>query len=304
MSLIRYVLPLTCFTVLSLLTHCRTKPSSPTISYPSPLPDSMALPFMPGIVSGDSLDFNAAFSPNGQSFYFTRRLHGKWTMLVTRYNGTQWSAPVPASFTDTLYAEADPAFAPDGSVYFISNRPRNATDTLKDYDIWCRRPLPNGDWSEPENVTAINSDSTEYYISFAANGNLYFASDRPGGQGGLDIYVSKLINGEYTKPENLGPAINAAGTEHDPCISPQEDYLVFTAAERTDTLGQADLYGSRRIGGNWCASFNLGPRVNTPTYEYCSYFLPDGQYLFFSSNYDVKWIKAAVVLEDINRNCK
>jgi Tol biopolymer transport system component len=224
-------------------------------------------------------------------------------MLVSHYDGSKWSASEPAPFADTAYAEADAAFAPDGSVYFISNRPRNAADTLRDYDIWRMHPL-NGGWSEPENVAVINSDSTEYYISFAENGNLYFASFRAGGYGSGDIYVSKLVNGEYTTPVNLGPAINAAGTEHDPCISPKEDYLVFTAAERKDTIGEADLYGSKLVAGKWCPSVNLGKRVNTPTYEYCSYFSQDGQYLFFSSDFDVKWVKAKYVLADIDRKCR
>lgn len=303
MSFLRNTITLACLTPTFLFSSCNTKPSTSSIAYPSPLPDSVALPFLPGIVCSDSLDFNAAFSPDRQSYYFTRRLK-KWVPLVSRYDGMKWTAPVPVSFMDTQYAEADITFAPDGSVYFISNRPRNAADTLPDYDIWRKRLLANGGWSDPENVAAVNSDSTEYYISFAGNGNLYFASFRAGGYGSGDIYVSKLVNGEYTAPENLGPAINSAGTEHDPAITVNEDFLVFTAAERKDTIGEADLYGSKRVAGNWCTSFNLGSRVNTPTYEYCSYFSPDGQYFFFSSDYEVKWIKAAYILGDINRFCK
>ncbi|NII28879.1 Xaa-Pro aminopeptidase [Pseudoflavitalea sp. X16] len=303
MSLIRCLLSGAFLLVISLSIHCRTKPSL-NIPYPLPAPDSVAVAFLPGIVSMDSLDFNAAFAADGQTFYFSRSIRGKWVMLETRYDGQHWSKPAPAPFTDTLYSEADPAFAPDGSVYFISNRPRHAADTLRGFDIWRRRLLANGSWGELENVKAVNTGSTEYYVSFAANGNLYFASDRPGGQGGLDLYMSKWTNGQYTTPVNLGPAINSPGTEHDPCISPQEDYLVFTAGERVDTLGQADLYGSKKVNGNWCTSFNLGARVNTPTYEYCSSFSPDGRYLFFSSDYDVKWIKAAYVMEDIDRRCR
>lgn len=290
--------------MLTLFARCAQQSAAPAIAYPSPLPDSTALPFMPGIVCSDSLDFNAAFSPDRQSFYFTRRLK-KWVMLVTRYDGSAWSTPVPVPFIDTLYAEADATFGPDGAVYFISNRPRHAADTVPDYDIWRRRPLNNGGWSEPENVAAVNSDSAEYYISFAANGNLYFASFRAGGIGEGDIYVSRWANGQYTTPENLGPAVNSPLTEHDPCIAPREDYLVFTAADRKDGLGEADLYGTKRsTGQNWCTAVNLGRRVNTPTYEYCSYFSPDGQYFFFSSSYDVKWVKTSYIIDDINRLCK
>jgi hypothetical protein len=304
MNRLHTIKTLACLAGIALLTNCSPMPSAPAIAYPSPTPDSIALPYMPGIVCSDSLDFNAAFSPDKQSFYFTRRLK-KWVMMEMHYDGMKWSAPVPAPFADTAYAEADATFGPDGAVYFISNRPRKAGDAPADYDIWRRRWLANGGWSEPENVAAINSDSTEYYISFAGNGNLYFASFRTGGFGEGDIYVSKLVNGQYTKPENLGPAINSPLTEHDPCISSKEDYLVFTAADRKEGFGEADLYGSTNIGGHgWCKAANLGKRVNTPTYEYCSYFSPDGQYLFFSSEYQVKWVKASFVLDDIKRLCK
>ncbi|WP_162915545.1 TolB family protein [Paraflavitalea soli] len=303
MYFLRTTAALACLTVIGLFSRCSPMPSGPVIAYPSPAPDTAALPFMPGIVCSDSLDFNAAFSPDLQSFYFTRRLK-KWVMLVTHYDGTKWTEPVRAPFADTRYAEADATFGPDGAVYFISNRPKRAGDSSGDYDIWRKRPLANGSWSEAENVTAINSDSTEYYISFAANGNLYFASFRRGGMGEGDIYVSKWVNGQYTKPENLGPAINSPLTEHDPCVSPQEDYLVFTAADRKEGFGEADLYGAKRTGQKWCTAMNLGSRVNTPTYEYCSYFSPDGQYFFFSSNFDVKWVKASAIRDDIDKLCK
>ena len=117
------------------------------------------------------------------------------------------------SFTESKYSEADPAFAPDGKLYFISNRPKDQSDTLMDYDIWFVAPLSDGRWSEPENLKSVNSDSSEFYISFSKNGNLYFSSSRKGGFGEEDIYVSRLINEQYTAPENLGAAINSKRSE-------------------------------------------------------------------------------------------
>jgi Tol biopolymer transport system component len=261
------------------------------ISYPVPQPDSIAVRFLPGIVSNDSLDFNSAFSPDGKSFYFSRSGKGKWMIYVTELQAGSWSKPRLAPFNEPRYSQADPFITLDGTLYYISNRPKTAGDTVSDYDIWRIRPRPNGSWTKPENVEAVNSDSTEYYMSLAANGNLYFASDRSGTLGSHDIYVSRYVNGNYTKPENLGPAINSGNMEHDPMIAPDEQYLIFTSADRRDSHGSGDLYYSlRNADGTWAPAQNMGARFNTDSYEYCSYLTPDGRYLFYSSDFDVKWI--------------
>ena len=85
-------------TIAILITQCGGEQRHEArISYPQPLPDSVAVPFLPGIVSCDSLDFNAAFSPDGKCFYFSRSSKGKWMIYVTKLSGGLWSKPVLAS---------------------------------------------------------------------------------------------------------------------------------------------------------------------------------------------------------------
>jgi Tol biopolymer transport system component len=260
------------------------------IAYPEPTPDSVAIPFLPGVVSKDSLDFNAAFSADGKSYYFTRSENKKLIIYASTHDGTRWTEPVPAAFTEAGYSQADPAFGPDGKLYFISNKPRHAADTLDDYDIWFVTPQDKG-WSAPQNLAAINTDSAEYYISFTDKGNLYFASARAGGYGQEDIYVSELVNGAYAQPRNLGAAINTDKSEYDPGISPAEDMIVFASSRRADSYGAADLYGAKRsTQGEWTTAMHLGKTINTDTRDYCPYFSPDGRYFFFSSERNVKWI--------------
>ena len=275
------------------------------IPYPEPLPDSLALTFLPGKVSKDGIDFNSAFSPDGKSYYFTRSENRRWTIYVITHDGAQWSEPVVAPFSKDKYSVADPAFAPDGKLYFISNRPKTAKDTLSDFDIWYVKPLADGQWSAPENLSVVNSDSAEYYISFAANGNMYLGSARVGGFGMEDIYISRYVNGQYTKPQNLGPAINSEYSEHDPCISPDEDFMVFKSESRPDGYGEADLYGTK-LGKDkrWLKGVNMGKPFNTNTYEYCAYLSPDSKYFFFSSERDVKWISADFLRGRINELVK
>jgi Tol biopolymer transport system component len=271
------------------------------IPYPQPGADSIGLRFLPGIVSMDSLDFNAAFSPDGKSFYFSRSKNRQSKIYVTHHDGVKWSEPVFASYTGSdKYAEADPVFAADGKLYFISNRPGDQYDTIPDYDIWFITPLSDGRWSQPENMKSVNTDSSEFYISFSKNGNLYFASSRVGGFGQEDIYVSKLVKGRYREPENLGPAINTEKSEYDPCISASEDVLVFASSNRDRGFGGADLYCSKLMSRKWLQALNLGATFNTKTREFCPYFSPDSKYFFYSSEGDVKWIG----IETFNKRVK
>lgn len=276
--------------LVALLMYCSTEKRSADIPYPSPLPDTVALIFLPTLVSSDSFDFNACFSPDGKSYYFTRNINGKTLIYSIRHDGAQWVAPELTSFTDTLWSQADPTFAPDGKMYFISNRPKDTADTLKDFDIWFSTTLSNGKWSPPENFKTINSDSNEYYISFTEKGNLYFGSSRQGSRGQEDIFVSRLENGGYATPENLGDAINTDKAEFDPFISSDEKLIIFASSKRDDSLGGTDLYYSKLENGNWTKAANLGKNINTETRDFCPYMSSDGKYFLFSSDGDVKWV--------------
>lgn len=275
--------------------------STSNISYPNPQPDSIAIPFLPGIVSSDSLDFNAAFSPDGKSFYFSRAFNRMSKIFVTNYDGSKWNEPVAVPFAISDAADADPAFSPDGKLYFISNRLTGATDTLPDYNIWYVSPQADGNWSKPENMTTLNSDSNEFYISFARNGNMYFSSSREGGFGQEDIYVSKLENGKYAAPQNLGSAVNTDKAEYDPGIAPDEKMLLFASSKRDDGYGQADLYcGIPNEKMLWTQTIHLDSNINTPTRDYCPYFSPDGKYFFFTSDKDVKWVTMEALRKSID----
>jgi Tol biopolymer transport system component len=111
---------------------------------------------------------------------------------------------------------------------------------------------------------------------------LYFSSDRSGGKGGYDIYRSRLVQGRYAEPENLGPSINSQYGEVDNYISPDESWLIFVST-RPDGLGNSDLYISYNEGGSWTPAKNLGAPINSSAREFCPMVSPDGRYLFFIS---------------------
>lgn len=263
----------------------------PPIGWPPPLPDSIPVKFLPGVVTATALDFATTFSSDGKTVFFCRGAKGAWQIYQLALRDVGRLKPELVPFSDRRYSQADPFMTNEGTLYFISNRPSHTLGAHLDYNIWRTKRLKRNRWSPPEFIKELNSDSTEYYVSVAKNGNLYFASNRPGGSGGLDLYVSQLINGQYTPPDNLGPSINTTGDEHDPLIVGQEDYLVFTS-DRPEGYGEADLYFSKKTAGGWSMPQNMGGRINTATYEYCPSFSPDGRYFFFSSELTIKWLEA------------
>ena len=258
------------------------------IHYPSPAPTTVAIEFMPGVVCTDSLEFNGMFSPDGKEFYFSR--YEEHDIYVSRFEDGHWGTPVVASFSHPSFKDCDPAFSPDGNrLYFISTRPRDEKDVTKDFDIWYVDRKEKG-WTEPANLEIVNSDSSEYFVSVAGNGNLYFASARTGGYSSFDIYKSVFQSGEYTVPVNLGPGINDQHLDHDPWVSPDERFIIFTSVDRPAGLGRGDLYISRYREDQWTMAINLGPRVNTVLYEFAPCLTSDGKYLFFSRKDQIEWI--------------
>jgi len=290
----KYLNTLLFFATGFLFSQCKTTSTDQSsIPYPDPKPDSIPLIFLKGIASADSLDFNANFSNDGQSFFFSRNTNGKTHIYASIYDGKAWGQPQMLSFCEQEFSEADPFITPDGTLYYISDRKKDNSDTLADYDIWCVHPQGDGKWSAPENVTAVNSDSTEYYVSLADNKNLYFGSNRVGGSGTLDIYVSRFIDGKYTTPENLGPLVNAPETDYDPFISRDEKLLIFSSSKRKDGFGKGDLYYSKKdADGKWSRAKNLGSRINTNSYDFCPHITRDQNYFFYSSDNDIKWVNA------------
>jgi Tol biopolymer transport system component len=288
----KYIQLLSFAVMLLSFMQCSTRKGDElTIPYPDPKPDSMAITFLKGIASSDSLDFNSTFSPDGKSFFFSRLTNGKTHIYTSYFDDGKWREPIMTTFSEPECSEADPFITGDGTLYYISDRKKDTSDTISDFDIWMVHPTENGKWSAPENLQAVNSDSTEYYVSLAANKNLYFASNRAGTFGRFDIYVSKFEDGKYSTPENLGPAVNAPETDHDPFISQDEKLLIFTSKNRKDGFGAGDLYYSERgKDDKWSTAKNIGKRFNTTTYDFCPSISKDQCYFFFSSDNDIKWI--------------
>jgi Tol biopolymer transport system component len=243
--------------------------------------------FLPGIVSTDQHDFNACFSNDGKSFYFSRTIDKKSALFVTSQSDGKWSEPKRLSFCKEGFAYADPAFSPAGELYFVSTMTASATDTTHDYDIW-KTSFQNGEWKDPVNVSSLNSPQEEYYISFTDEGDVYFSSSREGGYGEEDLYMSRSEGGNFSAPINLGAQINTRASEYDPFISNDGKILLFASSGRKDSFGKADLYWTE-IKGEVNGINHFGSEVNSAGRDYCPY-LHKGS-LYFSSDGQVKMIQ-------------
>jgi len=167
-----------------------------------------------GIISTGDFDSHPAFTLDGKTLYFVRSTpnFNLWTIVESRFEKGQWRTPETVAFSGQ-YSDADPFITSDGSrLLFISNRPVAGKST-RDLDIWAVEKTTAG-WSEPQNINApINSAGSEWFPTIAANGTMYFGSDRQGGKGRTDIYRSRYVNGKYAEAENLGDAINTQFNE-------------------------------------------------------------------------------------------
>jgi len=237
--------------------------------------------FAPDTLSTND-SFGLTLTPDGREAFWVKsfgRRDSLWVMTATR-SGTGWSKPQRASFSD-LGKNIDPAATPDGKrLLFNSDRPRPERPGARDFDIWASPKTASG-WGAPFLLPDVNSDSADFYATAARNGNLYFTSNRAGGQGSLDLYVARHRAGRYHPPQNLGPVVNSTGGESNPFIDPDERFLIFFSA-RPGGYGDSDLYVSFRKKGTWQAPQNLGPLVNTALGEFCPSVSADGKTLYFS----------------------
>ena len=237
--------------------------------------------FAEGVISTRDYESSITFAPDGKTAYFVKASPdlSVRVIVVSHLDNGKWSTPEIASFSGQ-YPDTDPCFSPDGTkLFFASRRPVEGNALKADFDLWMLDKA-----GEPQHLSVpVNSPAQETAPSVTAEGTLYFSSNRTGGKGAADIYRSRLVQGKYEAPENVGDAINSAGPETQGFVSPDEEILFFAAAGRPDSQGNFDLYVSRRVGGAWSRAVNLGTKINSRGAETAPRISPDGRNFFWTS---------------------
>lgn len=142
-------------------------------------------------------------------------------------------------------------------------------------------------WSKP-NIISPSINNPKYLESTASitpdGKTIYFASDRPGGQGGLDIYKTQMgANGTWSQPVNLGPGINTKANEDAPFIHPDQKTLFFTS-DGHNSMGGRDIFMTKIVQDKWIKPENMGYPINTTANDNYFTLIADGTRAYFSSD--------------------
>ncbi len=127
----------------------------------------------------------------------------------------------------------NPFITPDGQKMFFTSSRSGSVSEAKE-NIWFAERTSTG-WSEPKPVCVeVNAMQLHWGISVSNSGTLYFGGIAQNNYGRSDIYYSKLVNGVYSKPVNIGDEINTEDTDHCPYIAPDESYIIFSRFGRME----------------------------------------------------------------------
>jgi outer membrane protein OmpA-like peptidoglycan-associated protein len=193
---------------------------------------------------------------------------------------------------NTKFHEAAVSVSPDGRmIYFTRNNfsdgvSGKSEEGMVKLKIYSAEADGQGGW---QNETGLPFNSDEYSVahpSLSADGRrLYFASNMPGGYGGMDLYVSELENGRWGQPLNLGPVVNTEGNEIFPYIAPNN--RLYFASNGHIGLGGLDIYYTTPAAqglDSWNFPVNLGHPVNSNFDDFGITFGGDLTWGFFSSD--------------------
>ena len=192
----------------------------------------------------------------------------------------KWSRPEPVEGElNTEHDEGCPAFTPDGSTMYLARAVRkNAPSTV---NIWTSS-RSEAKWAAP-NAFEISADTLSAMGDPAVSTDgtwLYFASDMPGGQGGIDLWRINIKDKRGTL-ENLGDQINTPGNERFPYC--RTDSLFYFASDGHAGIGGLDIYrATLQPGGKWFIE-NMGSPMNSPDDDFGITY-GEGESGFFSSN--------------------
>ena len=248
-------------------------------------------------INTSSGDAPGSFSADGLEFYLDCLNcpggYGGWDIYVARRPtiDDDWGTPVNLSPpVNSSSHEGCACISADGVALYFQRRPGG----YGGYDLWVTtRATTEDPWGTPVNLgPTVNSSASDIGPCISTDGlQLYFCSDRPGGYGSLDIWVTRraTINDPWGLPVNLGAVVNSSAEEAYPFVSSDGLSLFFSedwrGPFRPGGFGNVDMWVTTRASVNepWGTPVNLGPMVNTSSLDAGPRISPDGFMLYFCS---------------------
>ncbi|WP_256009301.1 OmpA family protein [Desertivirga xinjiangensis] len=209
---------------------------------------SATIELLSGVINQQYHNGPAAFSPKGDTIFFTRteapKGKNKKLPFISKKifyavkNGQDWSTPLPLNLNSASYSVQHPALSPDGSIlYFASNMPGG----FGGMDIYASKKQAGGSWGQPVNCGPnVNTDEDDVFPSVRADGRFYFVSKGHIGMGGLDIFTCEGSFDSFSLPENLKAPLNSS--KDDFGISFKDDMNGYLSSNRNGGKGLDDIY--------------------------------------------------------------
>lgn len=228
--------------------------------------------YLPSLTADEATLVYTVRERNDENFYISTKQEGNW----------QQGIPIDA--INTNMNEGAQSISADGKIIFFTD-----CGGRKGYgscDLFYSE-VRDGRWTPAENVgRPVNGKSWDAQPSISSDKNaLYFCSNRAGGKGESDIWVSYRESGrKWGTPQNLGDVINTPGKEQSPFIHPDGQTLYFMSNAHPG-MGGFDLYFSRKqADGTWGTPKNMGYPINTKNNEGALIISLDGQTAYFASD--------------------
>jgi len=224
-----------------------------------------------GILFNDEKpNFSPLISADGKSFVYMVSLKFYNAIMFSRLVEGKWTAPI--NISPDIQSDGEvfiSCLSADGKLLFLSKNDNYNSDIYSS-------SFDGNNWSKAIKLNKnINTKYWESHGFISEKGDQFvFASDRPGGYGGLDLYVSNKVNGDWGPAVNLGPVINTQFNEDRPFLINNGKTVFFSSQGHTN-MGGYDIFRSDlQSGGVWTEPKNLGYPFNTPDDDF--FFMPVG----------------------------
>lgn len=245
-------------------------------------------------VNTDFSEYDPFFSADGKKFYFSSDRRGstggtyvpdyyKSDIYMMSFTNNKWSKPRKLGYKiGSSSFEFMGAYSESGKVLVFSREDKRE----KDYNLYTCFVNERGRFEFPvlmnPNIITKNNETSPFISN---NGKLlFFASDKPGGYGGKDIYYSEMMsNGEWGRPYNLGPAINTSSDEEYPFLL-DDGVTLYFSSKGHDSMGGYDIFVTTRDeDGFWFEAENIGYPINTTSDDTGFFMTADGKKAYYST---------------------